>query len=72
MNLSPIFLFETVKSERSLLYQPATVLVVQTILLWTSIIPYSLSSPLLGFGIGTEEYVDFFLASRDAFGLRKF
>lgn len=71
MNLSPIFLFETVKSERSLLYQPATVLV-QTILLWTSIIPYSLSSPLLGFGIGTEEYVDFFLASRDAFGLRKF
>lgn len=71
MNLSPIFLFETVKSERSLLYQPATVLV-QTILLWTSIIPYSLSSPLLGFGIGTEEYVDFFLTSRDAFVLRKF
>lgn len=71
MNLSPIFLFETVKSERSLLYQPATVLV-QTILLWTSIISYSLSSPLLGFGIGTEEYVDFFLTSRDAFGLRKF
>lgn len=71
MNLSPIFLFETVKSERSLLYQPATVLV-QTILLWTSIISYSLSSPLLGFGIGTEEYVDFFLTSRDAFVLRKF
>lgn len=71
MNLSPIFLFKTVKSERSLLYQPATVLV-QTILLWTSIISYSLSSPLLGFGIGTEEYVDFFLTSRDAFVLRKF
>lgn len=54
------------------LYQPATVLIVQTILRRTSIIPYSLSSPLLRFGLGTEEYVDFFLASRDAFGLRKF